>query len=148
MTTKNFYDGENNKVNDYYYIQLERDDDGELGIRKNPYIEEITKEDIKELLLEVLKTKPKQVGIGQFNVRHCDKCAEDYVLHLKQTFCPICKMVIEIIDKDANSEFHDLFAIWQEEKNFLERILYGSEDAALYILDDIQEGSTIVEELE
>ena len=109
--------------------------DGERFIKTEAAIEEITREDYTEAYKEILRNKPQQVGIGDFQIRHCDACTEDFILHKKQVFCPVCKRMIELVEEDANFDFNEVFQEWQDDKNFIENILQGNKDAVLYIKD-------------
>jgi len=110
--------------------------DGKRYIKSEAAIEEISRENYADAYKEVLRNKPKQFSLGEFQIRHCDKCMQEFVLHKKQTFCPICKDVIEVIKEDANYQFDEFFKKWQEDKNFLENILQGNEKAVLYIEEE------------
>ena len=105
-------------------------------LSSNPRIEEITKEDIKDLLRDVMRNKPQQFSLGEFQIRHCDSCHHEFVLHKRQTFCPICYEICELIEEDANFDYDELFQKWQGDKNFLENILYSNKDAVLYLAED------------
>ena len=128
MDTENYYVSDNP-------IKVVRED-GKTYLKTEPHIEEISKADIKMALVDLMKNKPQQVGLGEFKIRYCDNCATEYILHNRQTFCPICKVMTEIIKEDANIGYDDLFQVWQADKNFLEDILYGNKDAVLYVVDE------------
>ena len=109
---------------------------GKRYLKKEPAIEEISKNMLSNHLKDLMKNKPKQFGIGEFQIRYCSTCAQEYILHKRQTFCPVCKVMIELIEDDANFDFDVIFQEWQADKKFLEDILYGNKDAALCVLND------------
>lgn len=113
--------------------------DNKRYLKTEPVIEEISKEDIRLAYKDILRNKPQQVGMGDFHIRHCYDCGEDFILYKRQTFCPICKRIIDIVEEDANFDYDTLFQVWQGDKNFLENILQGNKEACLYVLEDKKE---------
>ncbi len=134
----------NNKKEQFYYdsegyVQIYRDEKGKRYIKTEPVVEEISKDDIRVAYRELLRNKPQQVSVGEFQIRFCESCAQDFILHKRQVFCPICKRIIDIVSEDANEGFDEMFQVWQADKNFLENILQGNKDAKLYVLPDEDE---------
>ena len=129
MNSSNFYQQDN----EVEIVTL----DGKRFLKKEPQVEEISKQMIKDAYEDILKNKPKQFGVGEFKTVHCENsCAPDLmIVHNRQTFCPICKRLLEVVG-DANDHYDQVFQIWQGDKNFMEDILYGNKDAKLFVLDD------------
>jgi hypothetical protein len=118
-------------------------DNNELKLY-SPIREEITKNDIKEFLKDVYRNKPKQFPLGLYLIRYCDRCSQEFVLHKSQTFCPICHLPTELAEvEDANFKYDVLFKEWQEDKNFLENILYNNFPFEVYDDGNNEDISTI-----
>jgi len=145
MNSENFMEhivAEDKQKNEPLYISDETVEivsyDGKRYLAKDPCIEEISKSMIKDAYEQILKNKPQQFGVGEFKRVHCDSCyaGEDgMVVHKRQTFCPICSRLVEVLG-DANDTFEKQFQTWQGDKNFLENILYNNKDAKLFLLDE------------
>ena len=95
-------------------------------------IEELTVDDFKEHYKELMRHKPKQLSIGDFYIAQCDNCHFNGILHIKQTFCPHCKKMVDVLEKDANFNFEEIFQSWVDRKKYLENILNG--DVQTFIL--------------
>ena len=122
--------------------------DGKRYLKKEPAIEEISKKMLSDSLKDIMKNKPQQFSVGEFQIRHCDTCCQEYVLHSRQTFCPVCKIIISLIENDANFDYDELFQEWQADKKFIEDILYNNKDAVLFLVDeDIEETDPSIEEI-
>lgn len=109
-----------------YNLHLVIDDDV-VTLDSEPYIEEITKDDILELYRHVLKSKPKQFPVGTFRNVTCYTCDLNLVLHKKQVFCPRCfTLDLTEDDIDPNFDYSRLIEEWIQRKNCIERIINGN----------------------
>lgn len=102
-------------------------DDKNKPFIKTQYIQHITIDDVNHLYKHLLKSKPIQLSINSFYIGKCDydNCYFEGILHKKQTFCPLCKHLVSIVEEDANYNFDDLFQQWNKKIKYIERIVTG-----------------------
>lgn len=127
------------------YISIDRDDEDKPYLNPNPEIEAFTKEDFIELWKETKRNRPMQFPVDEFCIRVCNRCGFSGVVHNRQTFCPICYEIMETINANPNSEFDATFKRWEEEKNFIEKIINGD---LLKFVKEFNKNITIEEKVE
>jgi len=106
-------------------VKIKKNEDDELYLSLEPDIEHLHKQDLFSLYKYTVRHKPKQVPIGEFQVKECESCNFKGIIHKRQTFCPLCKDILSVIDEDANEEYDEMFQVWQAKKNFIESIVNG-----------------------
>lgn len=123
-------------------ISIEIDENGKPEI-KATRVEELTVDDFKDYYKEVMKQKPKQLPMGEYRVVECDSCSFEGTIHVKQTFCPKCHKLVNVIQPDANFDFDTLFQSWQVKKQCIESIINGN---VVDFVEDYKECHTMKED--
>ena len=125
-------------------LHIKMDSNDEPYIEAEAVVEEITRHDITTLYKNVLRYKPKNIPIGEFTIKICDGCNFEGLLHIKQTFCPLCyDLVSSVGNFDPNDSFEVIFQTWQKRKNLIENLLNGN---ILKFLDDINNKTKFIPE--
>jgi len=118
-----------------FCVTISEDENGELELVKDPDVQFISKKEIMSYYKFLMRSKPKQLPIGQFQSVHCNACDFDGVVHIKQTFCPLCHHIVEKYENyDPNEHFEEKLERWVEHKNFMERMFNND---ILKLVEDI-----------